>query len=111
MPNSSDSFLILLQHFIGSDLMEDGQENSKFAPDREEDDPADFEYNGEVPPSESTDEGESSGESSESETPDDDADNEAPTPETPTSDLRHKGVRPTLLLSNLWLNGVMTTTS
>src|SRR3954468_19077483 len=77
MPNSSDSFLILLQHFIGSDLMEDGQETGKFAPDREEDDPADFEYNGEVPPSESTDEGESSGESSESETPDDDADTRA----------------------------------
>src|SRR3954470_2890940 len=85
MPNSSDRFL-LLQHFIGSDLMEDGQETGKFAPDREEDDPADFEYNGEVPPSESTDEGESSGKSSESETPDDDADNEAA--DTRDADIR-----------------------
>src|SRR3954468_4969632 len=57
--------------------MEDDQEAGKFAPDREEDDPADFEYNGEVPPSESTDDGESSGESSESEDPADDADAEA----------------------------------
>ena len=57
--------------------MEDGQEAGMYAPDREEDDPADFEYNGEVPPSESTDEGESSGESSDSEDPDDDADAEA----------------------------------
>src|SRR4051812_18613286 len=67
--------------------MEDGQETGKFAPDREEDDPTDFEYNGEVPPPESTDEGESSRESSESEPPDDDADNE-------TADTRDAGIRP-----------------
>src|SRR4051812_25387553 len=34
-----------------------------------------------------------------------------PTPETPTSDLRFKGVSPTLLLSNFWPNGLMTTAS
>src|SRR3954462_10157701 len=44
--------------------MEDGQEAGVYAPDREEDDPVDFEYNGEVPPSESTNDGESSGETS-----------------------------------------------
>src|SRR3954464_6065402 len=87
MPNSSDSFLLPFQHFMASNLMEDGQETGKFAPDHEEDDPTDFEYNGEVPPSESTDEGESSGESSESETPDDDADNEA-------ADTRDADIRP-----------------
>src|SRR4051812_26464104 len=76
-PDFSDNFPLFSQHFIRSDLMEDGQEAGIYALDREEDDPADFEYNGEVPPSESTDEGESSGESSESEDPADDADAEA----------------------------------
>src|SRR3954465_15648502 len=73
----SDNFFLLDQHFIQSDLMEDGQVEGIYAPDREEDDPADFEYNGEVPPSESTNEGESSWESSESEDPADGADIEA----------------------------------
>src|SRR3954464_11681404 len=73
----SDNLLLLAQHFIRSDLMEDGQEAGVYVPDRGEDDPADFEYNGEVPPSESTGEGESSGESSESEDPADDADAKA----------------------------------
>src|SRR3954462_5516445 len=53
--------------------MEDGQEAGVYAPDREEDDPEDFEYNGEVPPSESTNDGESSGESSDFEDPAEDA--------------------------------------
>ena len=52
--------------------MEDGQEIGIFAPDREVDDPADFEFNGEVPPAESTDDGESSGESADSLDTDDD---------------------------------------
>src|SRR3954471_5981376 len=46
----------LAQHFIQSDVMEDGQVAGRYAPDREADDPADVEYNGEVPPSDSTDE-------------------------------------------------------
>ena len=80
--------------------MEDGQEAGIYAPDREEDDPADFEYNGEVPPSESTDEDESSSESSEYEDPADDAD-------TRNADIRDadagtatQGVCVTLPLSN-----------
>src|SRR3954470_10307428 len=80
----SDNFLLLAQHFIQSDLMEDGQVAGTYAPDREEDDPADFEYNGEAPPSESddddADDGESSGESSKSEDPAADADAEAADP-------------------------------
>ena len=71
------NFLLLAQHFIRSDLMEDGQEAGEYTPDSEEDDPADFEYNSEIPPVESTDEDESSGESSESDDPADDADIEA----------------------------------
>ena len=47
--------------------MEDGQEVGKFAPDREADDPTDFEFNGGTPPAESTDEEESSGDNSDSE--------------------------------------------
>ena len=78
--NFSDNLLLLAQHFIRSDLMEDGQVAGTYAPDREEDDPADFEYNGEVPPSESTDDGESSGESFESKDSADDADAEAADP-------------------------------
>src|SRR3954469_7243975 len=73
----SDNFLLLAQHFIQSDLMEDDQVAGTYAPDREEDDPADVEYDGEVPPSDSTDDGESSGESSEPEDSADDADAEA----------------------------------
>src|ERR1041384_1702893 len=57
--------------------MEDGQEIGIFAPDREVDDPADFEFHGEVPPAESTDDGESSGEPADSEDTDDDAEAEA----------------------------------
>src|SRR4051812_10229506 len=76
----SDDFLLLAQHFIQSDLMEDGQVAGTYALDREEDDPTDFEYDGEVPPSDSTDDGESSGESSESEDFADDADAEAADP-------------------------------
>src|ERR1044071_4708186 len=53
--------------------MEDGQEVGKFAPDREADDPTDFEFNGGTPPAESTDEGESSGDNSDSEETGDDA--------------------------------------
>src|SRR4051812_27364974 len=82
----SDNLLLLAQHFIQSDLMEDGQVAGTYAPDREEDDPEDFEYNGEVPPSESTDDGESSGESSESEDPADDANAEAADPKN--ADIR-----------------------
>ena len=66
--------------------MEDGQVAGTYAPDREEDDPADFEYNGEVRPSESEDEDESSGESSEPDDPTDDADIEAA--DTRNTDLR-----------------------
>src|SRR3954471_22598406 len=76
----SDNFLLLAQHFIQSDLMEDGQVADTYAPDREEDDPVDVEYDGEVPPSDSTDGDESSGESSESEDFADDADAEAADP-------------------------------
>src|ERR1041384_5439607 len=57
--------------------MEDGQEIGIFAPDREVDDPADFEFHGEVPPAESTDDGESSGESADSADTDEDAEAEA----------------------------------
>ena len=50
--------------------MEDGQEAGTYASDRAEEDPADFEYNGEIPSAESgdddEDDGESSGESSDS---------------------------------------------
>ena len=71
----SDHFHPLSQHFIRADWMEDGQVAGVYAPDREEDDPADFEYNGEVPPSESgdddADDDESSGESSDSDDADD----------------------------------------
>src|SRR3954471_24254281 len=56
--------------------MEDGQEAGRFAPDREEDDPSDPEYNGEVSPAESTSDGESTGESSDSEDTDHEADAE-----------------------------------
>src|SRR3954469_17810901 len=76
----SDNFLLLAQHFIQYDVMEDGQVAGTYAPDREEDDPADVEYDGEVPPSDSTDDEESSGESSESEDLADDADAEAADP-------------------------------
>src|SRR3954464_7512986 len=63
--------------------MEDGQEVGRFAPDREADDPTDFEFNGGTPHAESADEEESSGDNSDSEetggdaetdTADDDAD-------------------------------------
>src|SRR3954464_376943 len=47
--------------------MEDGQEVGRFAPDREADDPTDFEFNGGTPHAESADEAESSGENSDSE--------------------------------------------
>src|SRR3954462_14008907 len=61
--------------------MEDGQVAGTYAPDREEDDPTDVEYNGEAPPSESTDDEESSGGFSdfpdEYDDDDDDADAEA----------------------------------
>src|SRR4051812_48123601 len=73
----SDNLLLFAQHFIQSDLMEGGQVAGTYTPDREDDDPADFEYNGEVPPSESADDGESSGGSSESQDSTDDADAEA----------------------------------
>src|SRR3954470_15328544 len=73
----SDNFLLLAQHFIQSDVMEDGQVAGTYAPDREDDDPADVEYNGEAPPSDSTDDEESSGEFSESADVADDADAEA----------------------------------
>src|ERR1043165_4182896 len=63
-----------MQHFIQSDCMEDGQEAGTFAPDREEDDPLDLEYNGEVPPAESASDGESTGEPSDSEDSRHDAD-------------------------------------
>src|SRR3954469_10999902 len=76
----SDNFLLLAQHFIQSDLMEDGQVAGTYAPDHEEDDPADFEYDGEVPPSDSSDDGESFGEYSESEDLAHDADAEAADP-------------------------------
>src|SRR3954468_10927561 len=71
--NFSDNLLLLAQHFLRSDLMEDGQVAGTYAPDREEDDPEDFEYNGEVPPSESTNNGESSRESSDFKDPAEDA--------------------------------------
>src|SRR3954462_106646 len=45
----------LAQHFIQSDVMEDGQVAGRYATDREADDPTDVEYNGEAPPSDSTD--------------------------------------------------------
>src|SRR3954462_9833133 len=54
--------------------MEDGQVTGVYAPDSAEEDPVDVEYNGNFPSSESTDEEESSGESTESEDPADDAD-------------------------------------
>ena len=57
--------------------MEDGQEIGIFAPDRGVDDPIDFEFNGEVPPAESTDDGESSGESTDSADTDENAEAEA----------------------------------
>src|SRR4051812_2741432 len=57
--------------------MEDGQEGGTFAPDREEDDPSDLEYNSEVPPAESTNDGESTGDSSDSDDADHDADADA----------------------------------
>src|SRR3954469_13319779 len=75
--------------------MEDGQEVGKFAPDREADDPTDFEFNGGTPHAESADEAESSGDNSDSEetsgdaetdTADDDADTQpAAQGGTPTS--------------------------
>src|ERR1043165_7175982 len=57
--------------------MEDGQEMGTFAPDREEDDPLDLEYNGEVPPADSASDGESTGESSDSEDASHDVDADA----------------------------------
>src|SRR3954466_14886017 len=63
--------------------MEDGQEVGRFAPDREADNPTDFEFNGGTYHAESADEAESSGDNSDSEdtggdaetdTADDDAD-------------------------------------
>src|SRR4051812_46323453 len=63
--------------------MEDGQEVGRFAPDREADDPTDFEFNGGTSHADSADEAESSGDNSDSEetggdaetdTADDDAD-------------------------------------
>src|SRR3954468_15307410 len=77
--------------------MEDGQEVGRFAPDREADDPTDFEFNGGTPHAESVDEAESSGDNSDSEetggdvetdTADDDADVRPATQGgTPTSSL------------------------
>src|SRR3954468_12496787 len=52
------------QHFIQSDMIEDGQEKGVYAPDRAEDDPSDVEYAGNLGPSDSADDDdESSGES------------------------------------------------
>src|SRR3954463_12664700 len=62
----------LVQHFIQSSVMEDGQEAGKFAPDREVDDPTDFEFNG-GPPIEPAGAAESSADNSDSEESDDDA--------------------------------------
>src|SRR4051812_36414797 len=76
-----------MQHFIQSDCMEDGQEAGTFAPDREEDDPLDLEYNGEVPPADSASDGESTGESSDSEDASHDADAE-------TADAGDADIRP-----------------
>src|SRR3954465_15048027 len=77
--------------------MEDGQEVGRFAPDREADDPTDFEFNGGTPHAESADEAESSGDNSdpeetggdaETDTADDDADvRPAAQGGTPTSSL------------------------
>src|SRR3954469_24060272 len=55
--------------------MEDGQEAGKFAPDREVDDPPDFEFNG-GPPVEPSGEAESSADNSDSEESDDDAESD-----------------------------------
>src|SRR3954464_2898111 len=54
--------------------MEDGQVAGQYAPDRSDEDPADVEYHGDFPSSESDDEDESSGESTDSEEPAADAD-------------------------------------
>src|SRR4051812_47122885 len=77
--------------------MEDGQEVGRFAPDREADDPTDFEFNGGPSHAESADGAESSGDNSDSEemggdvetdTADDDADvRPAAQGGTPTSSL------------------------
>src|SRR4051812_16509587 len=57
--------------------MEDGQEASVYAPDRGEDEPTDVEYVGNFGSSDSTDEEESSGKSTDSNDPADDAYTEA----------------------------------
>src|SRR3954465_8541306 len=54
--------------------MEDGQEVGRFAPDREADDPTNFEFNGGAPHAESADEAESYGDNSDSEETGGDAD-------------------------------------
>src|SRR4051812_2792677 len=56
--------------------MEDGQEAGKFAPDREVDDPTDFEFNG-GPPIEPAGEAESSADNSDSEESDEDAESDS----------------------------------
>src|SRR4051812_17491609 len=65
------------QHFIQSDMMEDGQETGVYAPDRAEDDPSDVEYVGNFGSSDSADDEESSGESTDSDDLADDDDPEA----------------------------------
>src|SRR3954463_4229182 len=76
------------QHFIQSDLMEDGQEAGVYAPDRTEEDPTDLEYDGEIPSAETSgddeDEDESSGESSDPMDADDDDAERADPPRTTT---------------------------
>src|SRR4051812_43592052 len=71
------NFLLLSQHFIQSNVMQDGQVFGEYAPDHAEEDPADVEFHGDFPSSESGDEDESSGESTDSEEPVDDADTRA----------------------------------
>src|SRR3954469_20681082 len=77
--------------------MEDGQVAGMYAPDREEDDPADFEYNGEAP-SESddddADDDESSGESSDFEDLADDADVEVADPKNADTRTAAQGGTP-----------------
>src|SRR3954466_7756578 len=74
--------LFLVQHFIQSNTMEDGQVAGQFAPDREVDDPTDFEFNGGHPidpaggseSSADNSDSEESDEDAESDSADDDAD-------------------------------------
>src|SRR4051812_34022052 len=90
--------MLSFQHFIQSDLMEDGQEAGVFAPDRTEEDPTDLEYNGEIPSADSSgddeDEDESSGESSDPMDADDDDDAARAVPPRTTTRLPAQGGTP-----------------